>query len=134
METFDPRILIGGIAIFTLIIVWVIGIALALTRWRRHPRVSLFALIAFVLMIVNRFLYLALPPMIRHYSWTEDYVESIYLVVDISNILVNTAVWALVICAIFGWRNQRQKESLFPPAPPTFDHNPREQNATPGIP
>ncbi len=36
------------IVILTLII-WVIGIALALSRWRRRPRVSLFTLLAFAM-------------------------------------------------------------------------------------
>jgi hypothetical protein len=42
------------IALTTLIpmaVVWLIGVGLALSRWRRHPRVSLFVIIAFVVMM-----------------------------------------------------------------------------------
>jgi membrane protein YdbS with pleckstrin-like domain len=45
---------LGSIAISTpIIIVLLIGIALALLRWRRHPRVSLLTLIASAVMIVG---------------------------------------------------------------------------------
>jgi len=55
-------------------------------------------------------------------------------IVNIITALISLAVWALVICAIFGWRNQPKKENSFPPAPPTFGNEPRGQNATPGFP
>ncbi len=41
METL--RSLVGAAPVF---LVWLIGILFALTRWRRHPKVSLIALIA----------------------------------------------------------------------------------------
>jgi hypothetical protein len=117
------------------ILVWVIGIALALTRWRRHPRVSQFALIACVLSIINtvanRFLIIWTPLALRGYGWTTYQIGSIFTAIGIMTSLIGAAAWTLVICAVFGWRDQRQKENLFPPAPPTFGNEPREQNATP---
>ena len=34
-------------------LVWLVGIAVALSTWRRHPRVSQTALVACVLLLVN---------------------------------------------------------------------------------
>src|SRR5215813_13682037 len=120
------------------IIVWVIGIALALSRWRRHPRVSQLALIACAVMIINtvanRSLTIWMPLAMRNYGWTTVQVGSIFTAIGIITGLISATAWALVICAIFGWRDQRQKENLFPPTPPTFGNEPREQNATSRVP
>ena len=120
------------------IIVWVIGIALALSRWRRHPRVSQFALIACAVMIINtvanRSLTIWMPLAMRDYGWTAVQIGSFFTAIGIITSLISATAWTLVICAIFGWRDQRQKENLFPPAPPTFGNEPREQNATSRVP
>ena len=120
------------------IIVWVIGIALALSRWRRHPRVSQFALIACAVMIINtvanRSLTIWMPLAMRDYGWTAVQIGSFFSAIGIISSLISATAWTLVICAIFGWRDQRQKENFFPPAPPTFGNEPREQNATPRVP
>jgi len=120
------------------IIVWVIGIALALSRWRRHPQVSRFALIAFAIsivnMVVNRFLTVWLPMTMRDSGWTTTQIGTMFTAIGIITALISATAWALVLCAIFGWRDGRQKENLFPPAPPIFGHEPREQNVTPGFP
>jgi hypothetical protein len=120
------------------IIVWLIGIALSLSRWRRRPRVSKLALIACAVMIintvVNRVLTIWMPLAMRDYGWTSAQIGSIFTAIGIITALISAAAWALVICAIFGWRDQRQKENFFPQAPPTFGNEPREQNATPIFP
>src|SRR5262245_19847883 len=120
------------------IIVWVIGIALALSRWRRHPRVSQLALIACAVMIINtvanRSLTIWMPLAMRDYGWTSVQIGSVFPAIGIITALISATAWALVISAIFGWREQSRKENLFPPAPPTFVNEPREQNATPRVP
>ena len=119
------------------IIVWVIGIALALSRWRRHPRVSQFALIAITISIVNlvvtRFLGIWAPLAMRDSGWTATQMGTIFSAIWIISALIGAVAWALVLCAIFGWRDGRQKQDFYPPAPPTFGYEPREQNATPGF-
>ena len=120
------------------IIVWVIGIALALSRWRRHPRVSQFALIACAVMLINtaanRSLTIWMPLAMRDYGWTAVQIGSFFSAIGIITSLISATAWALVISAIFGWREQPRKENLFPPAPPTFGNEPREQHASPGFP
>jgi len=136
MEVLFP--ILSAIATSTpVIIVWMIGIGLALSRWRRHPRVSQFALIAivisFVNLVVNRFISIWLPLKMRDSGWTNTQIGSFFAVVGIITALISAAAWALVICAIFGWRDQGKKQEFFPPAPPTFGHESREQNVTPGF-
>ena len=137
MEVLIPAL--SAIATSTpVIIVWVIGIGLALSRWRRHPRVSQFALIAIVIsfsnLIVNSVMGIWLPMAMRDYGWTATQTGSIFAIVGIVSALISAAAWALVLCAIFGWRDQGKKQEFFPPAPPTFGHESREQIATPGFP
>ena len=120
-----------------LFLVWLIGIAVALSRWRRHPRVSLFAAIAFAVMIgstiILRVVYMLGPLMMRERDWTTSEIGTIFAVIGIVSALINAAAWALILSAIFGWRAHREKENLFPPAPPAYGNKPREQDATPGF-
>lgn len=98
------------------VVIWLIGAALALTRWRRHPRVSLFALLAFAMLLVNRSLSVFLPIM-RSYGWSEFEPGSVFFtVVWIINALTSIVAWAFVLCAIFGWRDEPQKQNPSPVA------------------
>ena len=119
-----------------IIIIWLISIALALSRWQRHPRVSLFTLMACALMIVTRvvstFLYVWLPTMIMKDQGSQiDRIGFINAAIGGVSISINVVAWALILCAIFGWRDLRQKGNIFPPAPPTYDNEPHEQNVSP---
>jgi hypothetical protein len=116
------------IVLFAMVIVWVIGVALAISRWRRHPRVSLFALFAFAIMLVSRFQNVLLPPIMVRYGWTESQIGPIFFtVINLITGLTSVVAWALVLCAIFGWRDGSQKQNFSPPEPPTFGNEPREQ-------
>jgi len=70
----------------------------------------------------------------RDYGWTAVQIGSFFSAIGIITSLISATAWTLVICAVFGWRDQRQKENLFPPAPPTFGNEPREQHASPRVP
>jgi hypothetical protein len=84
------------------------------------------------MMLVSRFQSVLLPPIMINYGWTADQMGSIfYAVTGLITGLTSAVAWAFALCAIFGWRDQRQKENLFPPAPPTFGNEPREQDETP---
>ncbi|HKQ89817.1 MAG TPA: hypothetical protein VJZ77_03975 [Blastocatellia bacterium] len=112
---------------FSTLIIWIIGVVLALSRWRRHPRVSLFALLAFAIMIVSVFLTLSLPPIAIYYGWVNDYGEISPILFTASRLftgLTNIIVWVFVLRAIFGWRDGPQKQNLPPPSPSTFGDEP----------
>jgi hypothetical protein len=83
-----------------LIIVWVIGIALAVSRWRRHPRVSQFALIACVVMIVatvvNRMANFWLPLMAE--DWVKlNQIRQISIAIGMVYTLISAAAWTMVL-------------------------------------
>lgn len=94
-----------------LIIVLLIGVVLALIRWRRHPQVSQLALIAFVVMIavtlVNRLLTLWLPTIMLELGWTGGEIGSTLTFIGAGVTLISAAAWAAVLGAIFGWRDGR---------------------------
>ena len=136
MEALIPTL--GAIAVSTpIIIVWVIAIVLALLRWQRHPRVSQFVIIACAVMIVNlvvsRFITIWLPITMRDRGWTMSQIGLIFSAIGIVSALIAAAAWVMILCAIFGWREGGQKQDFFPPAPPTFGNEPREQHASPGF-
>jgi hypothetical protein len=138
MEAWRMEMLIPTLSVLMMstpfIVVWVIGAAMALSRWRRHPRVSQFALIAFVLMIIKdvagAFLRIFLPLTMRDNGWTNAQIGAISIGTGVATSLISAVSWALVLCAIFGWRGGIQKQDFFPPAPPAFSDEPRGQNTT----
>jgi len=119
------------------LIVWLAGVGLALARWRRHPRVSLLALIAFIVLIVfatlSRFLSVWLPMTMRDEGWTAAQLGSVLTIIGAVTALINASAWILVLCAIFGWRAGQRQQSFVPPPPPSFAGAPREPETTTGI-
>jgi hypothetical protein len=116
------------IVLFAMVIIWVSGFVLALSRWRRHRRVSLFALLAFGMMLVSSFQRVLLPPIINYYGWTADQMGPFFFtVIGLITGLTSVVAWAFALCAIFGWRDGPQKQNVSPPEPPTFGNEPREQ-------
>ena len=134
MEYLGPT-LITLTTLMPVVIVWLIGVILAISRWRSHPQVSLFVIIAFVVMmgaaVVSRVTAMWAPMMMRERGWSMSEVGTIITSINIAYALINATAWALVLCAIFGWRAHPKKENLFPPGPPAFSNEPREQKATP---
>jgi hypothetical protein len=127
----DALIALSVIVLSGALIIWVIGAVMALSRWRPHPRVSLFALLAFGMLLVSRFQSLALPPIVRNYGWTEENIgPDIFPIVELINSLSSVVAWAFVLCAIFGWRDKPQKQNIPPPSPSTFGNEPSAQNTT----
>jgi hypothetical protein len=127
----EALILLGGFVLIAMVIIWVIGVVLALSRWRRHPRVSLFALLAFGMILVSRFQNVLLPPIMIYYGWTENEMGSLFFaVVGLAAGLTSAIAWTFVLLAIFGWRDESQKQNIPPPSPSTFGNNPCAQNTT----
>ncbi len=95
-----------------LAIAMIVGLALAVTRQGRHPRVSLFAALGFaigLLMIVSS---LAFNVWIRHASADGSAMASISTLLlgySIGHAVLSTASWGFLIAAVFVDR----------PAPPT---------------
>jgi hypothetical protein len=121
-----------------LILIWVIGIVLALSRWRRHPRVSLFAIIAFSVFIVSVIVVSILTArattaMMSSPNLSVNETIPVLGIIVIIQQLISAVAWAFILGAIFGWRDHREKKNYFPPAATAFSDWPREQNAPHGF-
>ena len=77
-------------------LVWLVGLILALAGWKKHPSVSLVALIGFVILFL-----LALVTQlttVRHgVNWSQAGIAFL-------EALIRAGAWGLVLAAIFGWR------------------------------
>jgi len=71
-----------------------VGVILAIVGWKKHPSVSLIALIAFVVLLA-----LVTQLVIAHHgvNWSQTGIAFL-------EALVRAGAWGLVLAAIFGWR------------------------------
>lgn len=89
-------------------ITWITGIILALVYWKRHPKVSLVALMAFIGFIflsIIAAVYSALFPVIM-----SKYKLSMMMYNTVFNLfisLLNMGLSALLLVAVFGWRKTK---------------------------
>lgn len=91
-----------------LLIVWGIGILVALTRWRRHPRVSLLVtaglLILAIQMVVQAYISIWLPITLSEEGMSSAEIGLRLRDIGLINILVISLAWVLILTALFGWR------------------------------
>ncbi len=104
------------------VIVWVVGIIVALVTWRKHPRASMLTLIAMLIfilawiidLVVNVFL-----PMGLHASFGMPF-QNIGTVVTIAEALISlfeVIGWGLLLVAVF-WRRLEPPVAPVPATPP----------------
>jgi hypothetical protein len=98
-------------------LVWLIGLFLALVRWRRHPVPSLLALIAFILFLVSSMAGTLLTVWVMSQMGNRD-IDRAWMssLIALGRIAVGTVAWILLLLALFGWRT-----------PPQPRHRPREE-------
>jgi hypothetical protein len=96
--------------------VWLIGAAICLARWRRHPTVSLLALVALILFGLSSIVvYTSFFWMPAHFDPGEmNFYLTMFGLLESS---INAIAFALLLIAVFGWRN---------PSTPTHVHQPDE--------
>ena len=87
------------VAIFTqtpVYVVWLVGVILAIVGWKKHPSVSLVALIAFVVLLLLELVSLIIAAhngvLVGHPGIT--FLEA----------LIRAGAWGLDLAAVFGWR------------------------------
>jgi len=77
-------------------LVWLVGVILALVGWKKHPSVSLVALIGFVVLSLLALVTQIITP--RHgVNWNLAGIAFF-------EALIRAGAWGLVLAAIFGWR------------------------------
>ena len=81
-----------------------VGIIFAITRWQRHPTVSLLTLVAFSLLLFDRLIWVAFQiwQFVDYSSSTSTHVFTIMRVVSL---ILYVGAQALLIAAVFGWRS-----------------------------
>jgi hypothetical protein len=78
-------------------------------NWRRHPNVSLFGLVAFVLFFLASFgggsLNILLPVVLRRDSFS--FIAELLAAKAIIQAVITLVAWVLLLVALFGWRSDR---------------------------
>jgi hypothetical protein len=91
-----------------LYITWLVGLILAIVKWKKIPKVSLLTVIAIVtLFLVNMAgtIFSMMYPYTAHQNGISTaQIGIVTTVVGIINILITTTCWGLLLAAIFGWR------------------------------
>ena len=77
-------------------LVWLVGVILALANWKKHPSVSLAALIGFVILVLLA-LFTQLTTVRHGVNWSQAGIAFL-------EALIRAGAWGLVLAAIFGWR------------------------------
>jgi hypothetical protein len=92
------------------ILVWLIGLVLSLVYWRRHPTVSLLAIVAIVgfliTSLIGTYLSVWLPLILQERGWSIGQIGMLLTARSIIGSLVSAVLWALLLAAIFGGRNR----------------------------
>lgn len=96
------------------IVVMIVGIVLALVRWKIHPRASAFAIVGLGIMLLNRLcstaIYSALPSVLSHSSSFEvSEMSAAMLGLRVLDGLISGAGLALVLAAVFCDRAHKQQ-------------------------
>jgi ABC-type transport system involved in multi-copper enzyme maturation permease subunit len=77
-------------------LVWLVGVILAIVRWKKHPSVSLVALIAFVMLFLLAMVTLLIA--------AHNGVKVGHPGITFLEALIRAGAWGLVLAAVFGWR------------------------------
>ena len=91
-----------------LLLVWLVGVALALVWWQRAPKVALATCIACGLFLVDTligtFITVALPSMMVENGQSSAQIGSAFALIGVVRSLLHAALWAAVLFAIFSGR------------------------------
>jgi hypothetical protein len=85
------------------------GILVAVTTWRKHPRMSMCAIsgigIIFLTTLIATQLGNSLPVYLHARGLPARFMGTVLLVINLAHSITAAAGWALVLWALFGWRN-----------------------------
>jgi hypothetical protein len=109
--------------------IWIVGVILALITWRRHPTVSLLALLGCILLMIS-----SLGGSVLHYwvilqqanqAWTNNQLGWVLSILGFVRMSLSAVAHILFLCAIFGWRSQSMSHPSNEPWPrPKAEINP----------
>ena len=96
-----------------LFLLWFIGAVIAVIRWKRHPRNSIFALIGFIVLSISTFFATLFPPLLgelmKDFSENRTLAEIILTSMRIFPFL-DAFGWLFILTAIFSGRKLETKQ------------------------
>lgn len=87
-------------------IVWIIAAIVAITRRRRHPRASLFLVIALGIFFLRALIMPVLSFAVVHSEMARAQAGMTQGLITIASALVATVAWSLLLAAALGWRER----------------------------
>jgi hypothetical protein len=104
MSSTDLEIMRWNLATSPVVVVYVLGIIVAVKRYRRHPRISTLALFALVGLLLLLLLSVLMPFV---YRFVPDYLSTLDLdILNLTHSLVYAALFLLLLVAVFSGRSQ----------------------------
>lgn len=109
MTSFPAQLILSQIWNLPAIALAIAGIVLALVRWKKHPTVSLVALVAFCLLLATRLVSAAFSAY-QYWQITNDGapITGFFGIVQGALGLMSILSQVLMLLAIFGWRETAQ--------------------------
>ena len=90
-------------------IAWTVGVVLAITNWRKHPRVSLFTVIALAIFATSALCGtgVSVPTTTSAMRGEIEVAQlgSLLLASNLAFALLNAVAWGFLLAAIFRWRD-----------------------------
>jgi hypothetical protein len=90
------------------LLVWLVGIALALVWWQRAPKIALVTCVACGLFLLDALIgtaiSVALPSMMMDNGQSATRVGTAFALIGVLRSLLHAAIWAAVLFAIFSGR------------------------------
>lgn len=94
-----------------LVIIWIVGIVIAITSWRKHPQISLYAVIGLGLLLLRGLFVTGanvwLPISMYERGMAVGRIGVITTMVGVLSALVASVGWVLILLAIFRYRTDR---------------------------
>lgn len=94
-----------------LLIVYGVALGYAVVRWDKHPQVSLLVVLAVaglaLQLVAGTLLTTWLPLQMRASGKSANEIGAFFSLYGIVSGLLGAGCWAMVVAAIFGWREQR---------------------------
>lgn len=92
------------------LVLWMVGILIAMVRWPKHPWVSLLAVAAFglslLISVAMAGAWAMLPRMLDDSDFLREHRELVYPIIGLVNSSAHAVCGILLLFAVFGWRSR----------------------------